>query len=31
MSSEDAFDGLWQIAVTAGDWRADLRVTYRRR
>ena len=31
MSSEDAFDGLWQIAVTPGDRRDDLRVTYRRR
>jgi hypothetical protein len=31
MSSGDAFDGLWQIAVTPGDWRDDLTVTYRRR
>jgi hypothetical protein len=31
MSSEDAFDGLWQIAVTPGDWRDELRVTHRRR
>jgi hypothetical protein len=27
----DAFEGLWQLAETPGDWRDDLRVTYRRR
>jgi len=27
----DAFDGLWQVAETPGDWRDDLRMTYRRR
>jgi hypothetical protein len=27
----DAFEGLWQLARTPGDWRDDLRVTYRRR
>ena len=27
----DSFDGLWQLAETAGDWRDDLKVTYRRR
>jgi hypothetical protein len=27
----DAFDGLWQLARTPGEWRDDLRVTYRRR
>ena len=26
----DAFEGLWQMARTPGDWRDDLRVTYRR-
>jgi hypothetical protein len=26
----DAFDGLWQVARTPGDWQDDLRVTYRR-
>jgi len=25
-----AFDGLWQLAETPGDWQDDLRVTYRR-
>ena len=27
----DAFDGLWQLARTPGDWQDDLKVTYRRR
>jgi hypothetical protein len=27
----DAFEGLWQVAETPGDWRDDLHVTYRRR
>jgi hypothetical protein len=27
----DAFEGLWQLARTPGDWRDDLRVSYRRR
>ena len=27
----DAFEGLWQLAETPGDWQDDLRVTYRRR
>ena len=27
----DAFEGLWQLARTPGDWRDDLRVIYRRR
>jgi hypothetical protein len=26
----DAFDGLWQLAETPGDWRDDLAMTYRR-
>ena len=26
----DAFEGLWQMARTPGDWRDDLKVTYRR-
>jgi hypothetical protein len=26
----DAFEGLWQLARTAGDWQDDLKVTYRR-
>ena len=26
----DAFEGLWQLARTPGDWQDDLRVTYRR-
>jgi len=26
----DAFEGLWQLARTPGDWRDDLRVAYRR-
>ena len=28
---DDAFEGLWQLARTPGDWRDDLRVVYRRR
>jgi len=28
---QDAFEGLWQLAETPGDWKDDLRVTYRRR
>jgi hypothetical protein len=27
----DAFDGLWQLARTPGDWQDDAKVTYRRR
>ena len=27
----DAFDGQWQVAETPGDWRDDLKVSYRRR
>jgi hypothetical protein len=27
----DSFEGLWQVAETPGDWRDDLKVTYRRR
>ena len=27
----DAFEGRWQVAETPGDWRDDLKVTYRRR
>ena len=26
----EAFDGLWQLAETPGDWRDDLAMTYRR-
>jgi hypothetical protein len=26
----DAFEGLWQLARTPGDWRDDLKVRYRR-
>lgn len=26
----DAFEGLWQLATTPGDWKDDLRVSYRR-
>ena len=26
----DAFDGQWEMATTAGDWKDDLRVRYRR-
>jgi hypothetical protein len=29
--SDDAFEGLWQLARTPGDWHDDVRVTYRRR
>lgn len=28
---DDAFDGVWQVARTPGDWQDDLKVTYRRR
>ena len=28
---EESFDGAWQVAETPGDWRDDLKVTYRRR
>jgi hypothetical protein len=27
----DSFEGQWQLARTPGDWRDDLKVTYRRR
>jgi hypothetical protein len=27
----DAFEGVWQVAETPGDWRDDLKVSYRRR
>jgi hypothetical protein len=27
----DTFEGLWQLAEKPGDWRDDLKVTYRRR
>jgi hypothetical protein len=27
----DAFEGLWQLAETPGDWQDDLKVIYRRR
>jgi hypothetical protein len=26
----DTFEGLWRLAETPGDWKDDLRVTYRR-
>jgi hypothetical protein len=26
-----AFEGVWQVAETPGDWRDDLKVSYRRR
>ena len=26
----DAFEGLWQLARTPGDWKDDLKVSYRR-
>ena len=26
----DAFEGLWQVAETPGDWKDDLKVVYRR-
>jgi hypothetical protein len=28
---DDAFEGLWQLAQTPGDWEDDLAVSYRRR
>jgi hypothetical protein len=27
---QDAFEGLWQLARTPGDWQDDLQVSYRR-
>ena len=27
----DRFDGVWQLARTAGDWQDDLKMSYRRR
>jgi hypothetical protein len=27
---DDAFEGLWQLARTPGEWKDDLRVSYRR-
>jgi hypothetical protein len=27
---DESFSGLWQVAETAGEWRDDLAVTYRR-
>jgi catechol 2,3-dioxygenase-like lactoylglutathione lyase family enzyme len=27
----DAFEGVWQLARTPGDWHADVKMTYRRR
>lgn len=27
----DAFEGLWQLARTPGNWQDDLKMTYRRR
>ena len=27
----DAFEGVYELARTPGDWQADLKVTYRRR
>jgi hypothetical protein len=27
---EDGFDGLWQLAQTPGEWKDDLRISYRR-
>ncbi len=27
----DTFEGLWQLAETPGDWRDDLKMTFRRR
>jgi hypothetical protein len=27
----DAFDGVWQVARTPGEWKDDLKVSYRRR
>jgi hypothetical protein len=29
--ARETFEGQWQIARTQGDWRADLKVIYRRR
>ena len=29
--ARDAFEGLWQLARTPGDWQDDLKMTYRRR
>jgi hypothetical protein len=29
--AHDAFEGVWQLARTPGDWRDDLKMTYRRR
>jgi hypothetical protein len=29
--ADDAFDGLWQLARTPGDWRDDVKLRYRRR
>ncbi len=26
----DAFDGVWQLARTPGDWQDDLKMSYRR-
>ena len=31
MIDRERFEGLWQLAETPGDWKDDLRVTYRRR
>ena len=28
--ASDAFEGLWQLAETPGEWKDDLKVTYRR-
>jgi hypothetical protein len=28
---DDAFEGVWHVARTPGDWQEDLKVTYRRR
>jgi hypothetical protein len=28
--AEDRFEGVWQLARTPGDWRDDLKVSYRR-
>ena len=27
----DSFEGVWQVAETPGEWKDDLKVTYRRR
>jgi hypothetical protein len=29
--ARDAFEGLWQLARTPGDWQDDVQVSYRRR